>query len=194
MLRADPAAVLKLLEGPFDDSREWAFAFCREELNDGDWSPEALVAVCDSTSAEARAFGRELVTRLFREEDGPLYLARLSQHPSVEVQLFATNYLERFARGEPERIAGLDLYFRTVLSKIGAGRIAKKRVMAFLEKEALSDETVAVQVNALLGRQAGTVAIQDKTEMIRILDVLRRAWPELDSPLEAKPVEEYQPS
>lgn len=194
LLRTDPAAVLKLLEGPFDDSREWAFVFCRDELDDGDWSPEALVAVCDSTNPAARAFGRELVTRLFREEDGPLYLTRLSQHPSVEVQLFATNYLERFAHGEPDRIAGLDLYFRTVLSKIGAGRVAKKRVLAFLEQEALADESVAERVNALLGRQAGTVAVQDKAEMIRILDVVRRAWPELDGPLEAKPVEEYQPS
>lgn len=193
-LRSDPALVLKLLEGPYEDSREWAFSFCRDHLSDGDWSPEALVAVCDSTNQAARAFGRELVTRLFREEDGPLYLARLSQHPSVEVQLFATNYLERFASGAPERIAGLDRYFRTVLSRIGAGRVAKQRVLAFLEKEALADQTVAAQVNALLGRQAGTVAIQDKAEMIRILNTLRLAWPELEGPLKVKTVEVYQPS
>ena len=42
-----------------------------------------------------------------------------------------------------ERIAELDLYFRTVLSRIGAGRVAKRRVLAFLEKEALADERVA---------------------------------------------------
>ena len=194
MLRDEPTLLLKLLEGPYDDSRQWAFSFCRDHLSDGDWSPEALVAVCDSTNQAARAFGRELVTRLFREEDGPLYLARLSQHPTVEVQLFATHYLERFASGEPERIAGLDLYFRTVLSRIGAGRVAKQRVLAFLEKEALADQAVAVQVNALLGRQAGTVAIQDKAEMIRILNTLRLAWPELVGPLKVKTVEVYQPS
>ena len=194
MLRDEPTLLLKLLEGPYDDSRQWAFSFCRDHLSDGDWSPETLVAVCDSTNQAARAFGRELVTRLFREEDGPLYLARLSQHPTVEVQLFATHYLERFASGEPERIAGLDLYFRTVLSRIGAGRVAKQRVLAFLEKEALADQAVAVQVNALLGRQAGTVAIQDKAEMIRILNTLRLAWPELVGPLKVKTVEVYQPS
>ena len=185
-LRRGPERLLKLLEGPYDDSRGWAFAFCRGELRDGDWSPEALVAVCDSNHGAARAFGRELVTRLFREEDGPLYLARLSQHPTAEVQAFATNYLERFAGGEPERIESLELYFRTVLSRIGAGRVAKRRVLAFLEKEGLSDERVAGFVNRVLGRQAGTVAVQDKAAMIRILDALRRRWPGLDSPLMAK--------
>jgi predicted DNA-binding WGR domain protein len=193
-LRGDPAHVLKLLEGPYDDSREWAFEFCRTGLKDGDWSPEALVALCDSNQPAVRTFGRELVTRLFREEDGPLYLARLSQHPTVEVQEFATNYLERFASGQPERIAELDLYFRTVLSRIGAGRVAKRRVLAFLEKEALANERAAGFVTTLLARQAGTVAIQDKAEMIRILDALRRAWPDMAGPLKVKPVEIYQPS
>lgn len=188
-LRGDPARMLKLLEGPYDDSREWAFEFCRTELRDGDWSPEALVAVCDSNHAATRDFGRELVTRLFREEDGPLYLARLSQHPSTEVQVFATNYLERFGSGEPERIEGLELYFRTVLSRIGAGRVAKRRVLAFLEREALADERVARFANGVLGRQAGTVAVQDKAEMIRILDAVRRKWPELESPLKPRKTE-----
>lgn len=193
-LRQEPAHLLKLLEGPYQDSREWAFTFCRTELRDGDWSPEALVALCDSSHPEARTFGRELVTRLFREEDGPLYLARLSQHPTAEVQVFATNYLERFGGGQPERIEELDLYFRTVLSRIGAGRVAKRRVLAFLEKEALADKRTAEYATRLLGRQAGTVAIQDKAEMIRILDGLRRAWPDLTSPLKVRPVEIHQPS
>lgn len=194
MLRSDPAHILKLLEGPYEDSRDWAFGFCRTGLKDGDWSPEALVALCDSNQPAVRTFGRELVMRLFREEDGPLYLARLSQHPAVEVQEFATNYLERFASGRPERIAELDLYFRTVLSRIGAGRTAKRRVLAFLEKEALADRQVAAFATTLLGRQAGTVAIQDKAEMIRILDALRRVWPDLAGPLKVKPVAIYQPS
>lgn len=194
LLRGEPEHLLKLLEGPYDDSRDWAFDFCRTGLKDGDWSPEALVGLCDSNQPAVRTFGRELVTRLFREEDGPLYLARLSQHPTVEVQEFATNYLERFASGQPERIAELDLYFRTVLSRIGAGRTAKRRVLAFLEKEALADERTAKFVTTLLARQAGTVAIQDKAEMIRILDALRRAWPDLAGPLKVKPVWIYQPS
>lgn len=193
-LRGDPAHLLKLLEGPYDDSREWAFEFCRTGLQDGDWPPEALVALCDSNQPAVRTFGRELVTRLFREEDGPLYLARLSQHPTVEVQEFATNYLERFASGQPARIMELDLYFRTVLSRIGAGRVAKRRVRTFLEREAFADRQVAEFVITLLGRQAGTVAIQDKAEMIRILDGLRRAWPDLAGPLKVKPVEVYQPT
>ena len=191
-LRHDPRAALQLLESPYSDTRDWAFHFCREEIQDGDWTPESLVAICDSTRSEVRVFGREQVTRLFQEEDGPLYLARLSQHPSTEIQLFATNYLERYGSGHSERIAELDLYFRTVLSRIGAGQIAKKRVLTFLEKEALAHETTARQVSALLARQSGTVAIQDKAEMIRILRAIQLRWPELESPLNLKPVEVYQ--
>lgn len=193
-LRDDPGMVLGLLESYFDDTRERAFAFCRREIRDGDWTPEALVAICDSNQQLVRDFGRELVTRLFQEQDGPLYLARFSQHPSTEIQLFATNYLERFASGSAERIAGLDLYFRTVLSRIGAGRIAKQRVLAFLEKEALTDESIAALVTPLLARQSGTVAIQDKAVMIRILDAIRRQWPAIPNPLKPVNVPIHAPS
>ena len=62
-LRREPRAALQLLESPFSDTREWAFHFCREELQDGDWTPESLVAVCDSTHPEVRDFGREQVTQ-----------------------------------------------------------------------------------------------------------------------------------
>ena len=34
-------------------------------------------------------------------------LTRLAEHPTRAVQLFATNYLERFAAGRPERFAAL---------------------------------------------------------------------------------------
>lgn len=192
-IRREPGLVLRLLESPFDDGRERAFAFCRREIQDGDWTPESLVAVCDSNHQPARDFGRELVTRLFREEDGPVYLLRFSQHPATEIQLFATNYLERHAGGSPERIAALDLYFRTVLSRIGAGRVAKQRVLAFLEKESLADEAIARLTTPLLARQSGTVAIQDKAAMIRILDALRRRWPDLESPLKSRPVPVHSP-
>ncbi|MCW1922230.1 WGR domain-containing protein [Luteolibacter arcticus] len=194
LLRREPGLVLRLLESPYDDGRERAFDFCRREIRDGDWTPESLVAVCDSNHRPARDFGRELVTRLFREEDGPVYLLRFSQHPATEIQLFATNYLERHASGSAERIAALDLYFRTVLSRIGVGRVAKQRVLAFLEKEALADESIARLVVPLLARQSGTVAIQDKAEMIRILDALRRHWPQMESPLKPRPVPVREPS
>lgn len=194
ILRQNPGLTLRLLESPFDASRARAFDFCRREIREGDWTPEAIVTVCDSNQQAARDFGRELVTRLFREQDGPLYLACFSQHPATEIQLFATNYLERFASGSAGRIAGLDLYFRTVLSRIGAGRVAKRRVLAFLEKEALGSEEIARGVIPLLARQSGTVAIQDKAGMIRILDALRRRWPDLDSPLKPRPVPIHPPA
>jgi hypothetical protein len=112
----------------------------------------------------------------------------------VEVQVFATHYLERHAAGHPERITELDLYFRTVLSRIGAGRVAKRRVLAFLENQALADRTVAEYANRLLGRQVATVAVQDKAEMIRILDGIRRAWPDMAGVLKVKPMAIHQPS
>ena len=193
-LRQDPKAAIVLLESPYSDTRDWAFQICREEVQDGDWTPENLVAICDSCIEEVSAFGREQVTRLFSEEDGALYLAHLSQHPSTEMQIFATNYLERFASGHPERISDLDLYFRTILSRIGAGRIAKHRVLTFLEKEALADEATAQQVASLLAWQSGTVAIQDKAEMIRILYLIQNRWPKVENPLQPKTLPVFQAS
>ena len=174
---------LKLLDAEWEDSREFAIGYFGEQFAQGDWTPELLVSICDSTREELQQFGRQMITRFFREEDGVQYLLKLSQHPKTELQLFVTNYLERFASGDVERIKGLDFYFHAVLSQVNKGRVAKERVFGFLHKEALANEEVAAFVIPLVNRIALTIARKDKAQCIRILTDLRYKYPHLESPL-----------
>lgn len=184
---------LPLLESKWTESRERAFTFFRETVRESEWEPDSLVAICDSTQTQAQAFGREMITRRFEDKDGPLYLARLSQHPGTELQIFASNYLMRFAVDNPERLSLLEPYFRTVLSKIGAGRTAKQRIFALLEQEALKEQNTAQLVTTLLERISATIAIEDKATCINILLKVAEKWPDLSSPLQAVEPELRQP-
>ena len=184
-IRANAEDALRVLDNQWKDGREAGFAFFREAFSEDDWNPSLLVSVCDSNRPEVQAFGRELITRFFKNEDGPEYLTKLSQHPSPDLQTFATNYLERFAGGQPERIAGLELYFVTVLSAVNRGRVAKQRVLEFLRGQAIADREIAGVVTRILARQSATIAIGDRAACIRALLSIQEAWPELaqESPL-----------
>ena len=183
ILTENLSAILPLLESTWPDCSEAAFDFCRDDIPESAWTPEALVSICDSIRPTVQDFGREMITRRFHEEDGPFYLARLSQHPSTALQIFASNYLLRYAAGQPDRIATLEPYFRTVLGKIGAGRTAKNRVFALLEKEGLSDQSTANLVAELLTRISATIAIEDKARCITILREIALKWPDVSTPL-----------
>ena len=192
-LAEQPGAMTPMLESSWDDARDWAFEFCRNKIPEDAWDAEGLITVCDSVKPMVRAFGREMVTRRFRNEDGPLYLRRLSEHPTSDLQVFATNYLARFAADDLQALKGLDLYFRVVLSRIGAGRVAKDRVLTFLRDEALKSEDAARYVEPLLRRQVATVAIGDKATCIRVLADIRRRWPTLPTGLRPKSPAVYKP-
>ncbi len=178
-----PGDAVKLLETNWVDSSEAAMQFFRHEIREEHWSADALVAMCDSVKPEVQDFGREMITKRFQDQDGPQYLAQLSQHPSTELQVFASHYLMRYAVEQPERIALLEPYFRTVLSKIGAGRTAKQRIFELLEQESLKHEPTAKLVGELLTRISATIAIGDKAVCIQLLHSISQKWPELSHPL-----------
>jgi predicted DNA-binding WGR domain protein len=192
-LRDSPGAMMPMLETDWEDTQEWAFDFCRSEVPEEAWQPESLVAICDSVKSRVQSFGREMITRRFQDEHGQLYLQRLSEHPTVDLQIFATNYLTRFAADDVDALESLDHYFRAVLTKIGAGRVAKDRVLAFLEDEATKDVDAARYVEALLRRQVATVSVTDKATCIQILAKLRRQWPELPTKLTRHSVPVHSP-
>ena len=183
LIKYKAAAALKLMDAKWEDTRTFAIEYFREQFSDEDWTPKLLVGICDSVRVELQAFGQEMITRFFQEEDGEQYLLQLSQHPKTELQLFVTNYLERFASGNSERIIGLSFYFTAVLSKVNKGRVAKERVFTFLHKEAKANEKTAAFVIPLLSRISLTIAIRDKAHCIRILTDLCYQYPHLDSSL-----------
>ncbi|MES2731464.1 MAG: hypothetical protein V4714_06935 [Bacteroidota bacterium] len=190
-LRAEPAEALRILDVSWEDSRRFAFDFLRQHFSESDWTPSLLVSVCDSTREDVRQFGRELITRFFKEDHGTDYLLKLSQHPSQDLQLFATNYLQQFASGKTANIQSLESYFTTVLSQVNRAGIAKKRIFAFLKNEALQHEEVALLVAKLMTRQSATMAVADKAACLQVMVQLKKAFPHLDMPLSLKPVAAY---
>ena len=179
-------SAIRLLESKWDDTREFAF----HVFGDRDkWTPEVAIGVCDSTREDVRRFGRDLVTRNFQQSDGQEYLCKFSEHPTTDMQMFVTNYLENYAANRCDRISQLKPYFITVLAGVNRGRVAKQRIFNFLEAEALKSEVVARVVAEILTQQSLTVAIADKAKAIQIMLKIRKHYLDIDVPLQVKETE-----
>jgi hypothetical protein len=187
-IKSNARDALRIFDTKWNDAREFAFGYFRERFGDADWNPEFIVGICDSNQPDVQAFGRELLQRFFHQEQGPHYLASLSEHPSVNVQLFVSNFLESHAAGQRERILALRGYFVTVLSLVNKARVCKDRVLEFLVREALRDPQVAAMVAEVFTRVSLTVVRQDRSQLISALIALQNAFPQLPVPIRALPV------
>lgn len=185
---ADLRAAVAILDADWGDSREFAARMFRGPLQDH-LTPEILVAICDSVRPDVQALGRELITARFTEEHGQEYLLKLSEHPTAELQTFATNYLTRFASSDPSKLQQLTPYFISVLCRVNKARVAKDRVLAFLETEALADEAAAKVVAPILARQSATMAISDRAVMIQAMRRIHAAFPDVELPVAVRPPE-----
>lgn len=188
-VRADLAAALLILDTRWDDTREFAAAFFAEHCERNDWQPDTLIALCDHAHPAVQRLGRDLVTRHLPLAEAVDSLLRLSQHPSANMQLFVSQWLEQAAAGKPEIIARLEPYFLGVLSQVNRGRVVKDRVFAFLRAQAQAHADVAAVVAPLFARQVLTVAIADKAQYIAGLREIAARHPQLPSPLGIVPVE-----
>ncbi|HVI43823.1 MAG TPA: HEAT repeat domain-containing protein [Chitinophaga sp.] len=175
-IRYERDAAIGLLDAKWDDTRLFAKEFFRTQFTDNDWSPETLVAIADSVRPDIQAFGREMLMRFFREADGATYLLKLSQHPSVNMQVFATSYLENYAAGNLEFLQQLEHYFRSVLSRVNKARVAKERIFSFLEKEALKSPAAAHYIGEIIAHISATVSIADKARCIEIMRNIRQQY------------------
>ena len=180
---------VQLLDTKWDDARTFYFQAFREHFTDADLTPAALVAICDSVRADVQSFGRELMTKYFAEADGQEYLLKLSEHPAADLQLFATNYLERYAANNVERLRTLQPYFVSVLSRVNRARVAKARVLKFLATEASRNNEAAKIVAEILTRQSVTMAIGDKAKTIETMLSIHQQFPTIDVPLQLQTVE-----
>ncbi|MEM8778167.1 MAG: WGR domain-containing protein, partial [Cyanobacteria bacterium P01_G01_bin.49] len=89
-------SAIKLLEAKWEDSQQFAFSLFNK-LNQEDWTPKIMIGVCDSIQEDVRRFGKDLVTSNFQQTYGQEYLLKFSEHPSADMQMFVTNYLETYA-------------------------------------------------------------------------------------------------
>ncbi len=180
------AKAVKLLDAKWDDSRDFWFKLFDRHFTAQDFTPGILVSVCDSVRPDVQAFGRKLITRFFAEAEGQEYLLKLSEHPTAALQTFATNYLERYAADNPERLRALQHYFLSVLSRVNKARVAKQRVLAFLTAEAQKSEAAARIVAEILARQSLTMAIGDKAATLEALLKINSAFPQIALPIQVK--------
>jgi predicted DNA-binding WGR domain protein len=179
---------LGILDSKWEDTRAFAFEFFESHFGAKHWTPTLLVSVCDSVRPDIQQFGRRLITRFFEDASGSEYLLKLSEHPSEDMQLFATNYLERFAAGDSGRILALSPYFAAVLSRVNRARVAKDRILRFLRAEALRNEEIARIVGELLARISATMAIGDRAACLEAMVEIRQVAPNVALPVTVKPI------
>lgn len=189
---AEKLAAIRMLEAKWEDSRKFAQDFFQRHFTDSDWTPEVMVLICDSIREDVREFGRQLVTRTFQEPQGQDYLLKFSEHPSTDMQAFASQYLHNHASDNPEQLEHLKPYLITVLSQVNRGRVAKQKVFQFLEQEALKSEAAAQIISQVLTRQSATMAIADKSHCLQLMLRLHHRYPHIPLPMEIKPVTEIR--
>jgi hypothetical protein len=190
-VKADKEEALRITDSYWDDTRIFAFDYFRNTFSSSDWTPDLLIALCDTVREDVQDFGREMITKFFQAENGMEYLLKLSQHPNTKVQLFTTAYLEKYAADNYEIIQELKSYFITLLSQVNKGRVAKIRVMDFLRKESLKNEETAKIASDIFTRVSVSVAITERAECIAALRDIRTRYPAIQSPLVLKQYSDY---
>jgi hypothetical protein len=177
--RAQLEAALRLFDSRFDDTREFAIRYFGSVCTRADWTPLLLVSLCDHADPAAQRFGRAMITTHVDVEDAADFMFKLSQHPSANMQLFVSSWLESVSAGDVDRLRRLEPYFLTVLSQVNRGRTAKDRVQDFLARQAMLSEDIAAFVAQLFARQVVTVAVKDKARYIEALRAIQQRYPQL---------------
>jgi predicted DNA-binding WGR domain protein len=183
---------VRALDAKWNDSQEFWFDLFRNRLTSQELTPEILISICDSVHDAVQRFGRELLLKYFEEENGADYMLKLSEHPSSNMQLFVTNYLERYAKDNIERLERLVPFFTRLLSSINRARVAKKRVMAFLQEEALKSEQAAQIIGNILAWQSATISVEYRAAAIETMLKIRHTYPLTPLPLQVKEVTSRQ--
>jgi predicted DNA-binding WGR domain protein len=184
----DLLAATLVMASKWTDAREYGFKLFGEVLQPSELSPAVVISICDSNRDDVRRFGRDLVGKCFRAEDGLEYLLKFSEHPTTDMQLFASQYLEDYAADRPDRLAELTPYFGRVLGQVNRARVAKERIFNFLSAEAVKSVTAAQLVVAILTRQSASIAINERARSLETLLKIHQLYPELAVPITIKTV------
>ena len=180
---------VQILESKWQDTRDFGFKIFTTEFSTNEFTPNMLTTICDSNNKEVRKLGRELLTRSNTGANSQEYLLKFSEHPSQDMQMFVTNYLDN-AANNLQYLRALVPYFNTVLSSVNRNRGAKKRIFRFLEQEALNNEEAASIIIQVIERQVLAMAVGDKATAIQILLKIKKTYPHLNLPIIVQDVEE----
>lgn len=179
-IRYERDKALLILDSKWEDTRTFAFHFFQTQFTEADWDTDTLITITDSVRPDVEKFGKELITQYFKSENALEYLTKLSEHPSTSIQLFISNYLTLYAADNPGKIKELEHYFRSTLTRVNKGRIAKDRIFAFLWQEALKNEEAACVITAIIDDLSAQTTVQDKATCIEILTGIKNLYPASD--------------
>ena len=172
--------VMRFFDAKREDSRNYARDVFSKNFSDKDWTTELLIGLCDSLYADVRNFGRMMIEKMFKSEDGLEYLTKLSEHPSTDMQLFATNYIGDYAGSDKEKIKELIPYFKRVLANVNRSRTAKNKILEYLKNQAKNDLEIAKLVNEIIYWYSGTNSVNDKARAIEMLIDIKMSFPEIE--------------
>ncbi len=175
---------LRLFDSKFDDTRAFAIRYFGAVCTRADWTPSVLLHLCDHPDAAAQRFGRALLTEHADPAEVAELVLKLGQHPSANMQLFVSAWLEDACGGDLARLRRLEPYFLAVLSQVQRGRVVKNRVQAFLRAQAMLSADIGAFVAQLFARQVVTMAIGDKAHYIDSLRAIQARHPQLPAVLE----------
>jgi predicted DNA-binding WGR domain protein len=181
-------AATMVMASKWADSRQFGFKLFGELLIPNELTPAIVISICDSNREDVRKFGRDLVASCFQQQDGLEYLLKFSEHPTTDMQLFASQYLEDYAAGNLDRLQELLPYFTRVLGQVNRARVAKQRIFAFLNSEAIKSEVAAKLVVEVLTRQSASIAIGEKGRALETLLKIHQLYPQLSVPISVKPL------
>lgn len=179
-IRAERNQSLYLLDSKWEDTRAYAFHFFKTEFTEADWDPDTLIAIVDSIRPDVESFGKEMISRFFNVEHALDYLTKLSEHPSVNVQAFVSSYISMYAKDKPDLLQELTFYFRSALTRVNKGRVAKDRIFNFLYQESIKNVETAIWAISILDDVSAQSTIQDKAVCIDILTKIKTQYPDLD--------------
>lgn len=182
-VRYEKESAVKILNSGWKDTRDFAFEFFDKHYTRDDWDSDMLIYVCDSVREDVQLFGRKMVVKFFDEKNAGEYLQKLSQHPTQNMQLFVSTFIEKHAKENADTILYMEYFFKAVLMQVNRGRVIKDRVLKFLENEAQKDINVAKMVMRILNDVSLTNVIKDKSRFIEIMIAIKSRFNDVESVL-----------
>lgn len=174
---------LPIFNTNWQDVIDWSCVYFDTHIESKNWTTEMLLYVCDHVKKDVQAFGMKMITKHFSDDKGLPLLLKLHEHPAKELQFFVTNYLEGYAKDNPDVILRLEPYFKTSVFTINSNRVTKKRVYTFLKQESLKNEAVATMTVRLINSILDTKTITDRSNAIDILLAIALKYPAIEVPL-----------
>jgi HEAT repeat protein len=182
LLAQDPSLLLGLVESAYRDTREASFDVLRA-LPLATLGLEGITVLCDATTPDAQALGRELAERSNGEVDLGELLHRLAESPHQAMRRFALELAEQRLRPGLVPLMRLEPFVRAVLLDARPDREAKRRLLSLLATRGAASRGEGEHVASILTGLVRTHTRSDFDRIVMVLAQLEAAHPGLGASL-----------